>query len=144
MDRRDWTFKATAGGIPVKVTGELLGALNRLDGRSVELTLRERKPKRSDQQNRYYWGVEVKLITDAMREAGNDVDAQDVHEYLKLHVGKLSRVMVTPSGEVLRAPGSTTKLTKQEFSAYTEKVRAWAAETLDLPIPLPNEDLLEP
>jgi hypothetical protein len=72
------------------------------------------------------------------RDAGNYVDAEDVHGFLKEHVGKLSRVIVTPDREVVKAPGSTTKLSTQEFEVYLEKIRAWAAG-YGCVIALPNE-----
>lgn len=127
------------GRLPDRDARRIGEAIRKLDGKRVVVTVAEAKKTRSGQQNRYYWGVVVKLITDTFRDAGNMVNAEDVHDFLKAHVGKLAQVLVTADGEVFRAPGSTTKLTTAEFSDYVEAVRAWAKEVLDLDVPSPED-----
>ena len=99
------------------------------------------KKRRSLNQNAYYWGCVLPPIVAMFREHGSNVDAEDVHAFLKDNVGKLKQVFVTPDGEVLSGPGSTAKLGTMEFEVYLEKVRAWAAEVLGIAIPLPNEQV---
>jgi hypothetical protein len=111
-----------------------------MDGKHLVLSLKEQKRKRSLNQNAYYWSVVVEAVTRMFREHGNYVDPEETHEFLKLRVGKLSRVIVTPDGEVVKSLGSTAKLSKMEFEAYLEQVRAWAAQWGCL-IPLPNEEV---
>lgn len=135
----EFVCPVVGGKLPERDALRIGTAIRHLDGKKVLIALSEVKRKRSDQQNRYYWGVVVKLVTDAFRDAGNMVNAEDVHDFLKQHVGKLSQVLVTPDGEVLRGPGSTARLTTTEFSNYVEAVRAWAAEVLGLSIPSPDE-----
>jgi hypothetical protein len=132
------------GRLPDRDAKRIGEAIRKLDGKRVVVSIEELKKKRSGQQNRYYFGVVVKLITDAFRDAGNMVNAENVHEFLKAEVGKLSQVLVTADGEVFRGPGSTAKLTTTEFSNYIEAVRAWAAEILDLQIPSPDEAFEQP
>lgn len=127
------------GRLPERDAKRIGSAIRGLDGKRVVISIEEAKKTRSSQQNRYYWGVVVKLITDTFRDAGNMVNAEDVHDFLKQHVGKLSQVLVTAEGEVFRGPGSTARLTTTEFSNYIEAVRAWAADVLDLKIPSPDE-----
>jgi hypothetical protein len=115
-------------------------AIRAFDGRRVSLAIKEVKPTRSNNQNRYMWGVVVRMITVAFREAGNMVDDQEVYEFLKAHVWKLNQFIVSPDGEVFKSPGSTRKLTKQEMELRLEEARAWAAEVLGIQIPLPNEE----
>lgn len=127
------------GMLPAAVQQRLAAVLSRMEGKRIILTVREQKRRRSLNQNAYYWGVVVEMVTGMFREAGNNVNPEEVHEFLKLRVGKLSRVMVTPHGEVVKSLASTTSLSTQEFEVYLEKVRAWAAE-FGLVIPLPNEE----
>lgn len=100
----------------------------------------KRKNKRSNPQNRYYWGVIVQEIKLRLIELGNEVDEETVHEFLK---GKFNPVSAIDKDGVVIAelPGSTADLNKEEFSAFVELVIRWAAEILDLQIPYPNEDL---
>jgi hypothetical protein len=127
------------GRLPEREAKRIGAAIRKLDGKRIVVSIEEVKKTRSNQQNRYYWGCMVKLITDAFRDAGNMVNAEDVHDFLKAEVGKLSQVLVTVDGEVFRGPGSTAKLTTTEFSNYIEAVKAWATDRLDLKIPSPDE-----
>ena len=90
---------------------------------AVELIVRKPFRKRSDQENRYYWGVIVKMIAD---HTGHTRD--EVHDAL--------RHMFLKDGLVAR---STTSLSTAEAEEYYANIRMWAAATLSLIIPLPNE-----
>jgi hypothetical protein len=104
-----------------------------------ELTLKL-KTRRTTQSNRYLWGIVYKEIQIRCIELGNDFTVEDVHdfckqEFLKVHV-------IGNGGEVIGyKPGSTANLTKEEFGIYLDKIILFAAETLCITIPLPNEDL---
>ena len=130
----------TGGKLSTGIWQDALKAVAELDGKRVSVSIAEVKPKRSRNQNAYYWGVVVEAVTQMFRDAGNYVDADDVHDYLKMRVGKLAQVIVTPDGEVTKSLGSTSKLSKPEFEVYVEKIRAWAAE-YGCTIPLPNENI---
>ena len=127
------------GRLPEDAARRVGQAIRAFDGKRVTISVAEVKKTRSGNANRYYWGCCVSLITDAFRDAGNMVNADDTHEFLKTHVGKLQQVLVTADGEVFRGPGSTAKLTPTEFGDYVEAVKAWAADMLDLQIPSPDE-----
>lgn len=133
------SFMPQNGKLPATVTHRLVEAVAKAGDKRLVLTLKEQKKRRSLSQNAYLWGVVYPAIVAVFREHGNNVDAEDVHDFLKDRVGKLKQHFVTPAGEVLTGPGSTAKLTTTEFEAYLEKVRAWASESLGIAIPLPNE-----
>jgi hypothetical protein len=139
-DLLDIPFQATGGKIPALVWQRLGDAVARMDGTRLVLTLKEQKRRRSLNQNAYLWGVVYPPIVAMFRDAGNSVDADDVHSYLKEHVGKLKQVFVTADGEVLTGSGSTAKLSTMEMEGYLERVRAWAAEH-GVAVPLPNEEV---
>ena len=128
------------GTLPPAVAKQIAAAIRSLEGKRVVVTIREQKRKRSNNQNSYYFGVVVAAVNQLFREHGNMVDAHDTHEFLKLRVGKLSQIFVTPDGEVIKSLGSTTKLSTMEFEAYLDRIRAWASE-FGLIIPLPNEEV---
>ena len=89
----------------------------------MEVILRPRNVGRSDQQNKYYHGVVVKMISDHL---GYEKD--EMHEVLK----KQFKVE------------STAKLKSAEFKEYVENIVRWAASDLGLPIPDPSEiDFIE-
>ena len=117
----------------------LQAELVKFAGCSVEITVRK-KNRRSNPQNRYYHGVVVKEIEIRMKELGNDVDSDLVHEFLKDRF--LQSPLIGEGGEVIGSlPGSTAKLNKDEFGSYIDKIILFAAETLSIQIPLPSTDL---
>lgn len=128
------------GKLDQNISSHLSMCLRNMEGKRVRITLEEAKRRRSNNQNAYYWGVVIPIILAMFKDAGNDVDETEVHEYLKEHIGGLKHVMTTPDGIRKSVVTSSTKLTTQEFEDYMEKVRAWAAE-FDLIIPLPNEGI---
>lgn len=135
----DFPALVTNGTLPDAVNQRIAAYLKLLEGKRVVVSIKEQKRTRSGNQNRYLWGVVYAAIVDEFREHGNNVDVDDIHEYCKVHVGKLKQVFVTGQGEVLTGPGSTAKLSTMEFEYYVEKVRAWAAQVLGITVPLPNE-----
>ncbi len=116
----------------------LAKALKTLEGKPCKVTLEERKKIRSLSQNAYYWGVVIPAIVNLFNEHGNNVCAEQVHEFLKDEVGKLTETVSLPDGELKKISGSSAALKAHEFELYLERVRAWAA-SWEVAIPLPNE-----
>ena len=102
-----------------------------LDNKSVEVVIRLPRKDRTNQENRYYFGVVVKLISE---HTGFSVD--EVHEFLKLKF--LSKIIVM-AGEDVKIPRSSTELSTVEWEQWMTEIREWAAMVLGLYIPLPNE-----
>ncbi len=138
---REWVCQVSnAGHLPGNTRRELDDLIRGLAGKRIRLKLALYQKKRSSNQNAFYWGVVIPAVTRMFREAGNMVDEEDTHNFLKLRVGKLAQIIVTPDGEVVKSLGSTVKLSTMEFEDYLTKIRAWAAEW-GCVIPMPNETL---
>lgn len=106
------------------------------EGRYVEIELRP-MPRRSHNQNAYYWTAVVPEITDALKALGHETDHETTHELLKAKFN--SRPICNADGEVIgELPQTTTRLNITEFSEYIERVVRWAAQFLGLVIPPPN------
>lgn len=105
----------------------------------VQVTVKK-KGRRSSQQNRFYWGVVVEEIRLNLLDRGNRFDADTVHEYLKQKFNYES-IVITQTGEMLQVGQSTTELNKEEFGVYLDRIIEWAAQSLELTIPLPNTQL---
>lgn len=101
-------------------------------GHEVEFTPKRHKKNRSPNQNRFYWGVVIPLVGNAMGES----DPESVHGMLK---NELNYYMATIAGKGIRIPQSTADLNTADFEAYLERVRRWASEFFSLNIPLPGE-----
>ncbi len=107
--------------------------LQTLNGKRVELTVEKLTHPRTNSQNRYYWGVVVKLIAE---HTGHD--PEQIHELLK-HLHSPKWHFQTAPISTSKIPTSTTRLDTLEFADYTERCRVWANEFLGLSIPLPGE-----
>lgn len=94
-------------------------ALNKFpDSTAVTLEVHTRKPKRTEQQNRYYWGVYLPIIA---QETGES-DLEALHELFK---GKfLAEGIVEVLGEKVRKKRSTTDLGVADFCQYILDIEA--------------------
>ena len=72
------------------------------------------KPKRTEQQNRYYW-LYLNLIS---TETGNDID--DLHTLFKGMF--LSKGVVEVLGHKVRQAKSTTELNVSQFTEYIQRI----------------------
>ena len=86
------------------------------EGERVTLIISNQKPKRTSQQNRYYWGVYLPII--AAETGERDLDR--LHELFK---GKfLTTAIADVLGEKVRIKKSTTKLSRKEFTDYISSI----------------------
>ena len=105
---------------------------------AVVIEIKPEKKYRSVFQNSYYWGIVIPIVVNLFNENGNNVDADQVHEFLKAEVGKLNQKLILPDGEIKDVTISSAKLKTMEFEDYLAKIRAWAAEWGCI-VPMPNE-----
>jgi hypothetical protein len=104
------------------------------NGKVMQITVSDIKKERSNNQNAYYWGVLIRILSD---ETGQEAD--DLHEHFRDRF--LTKNFIHIGGEEKEVAKSTKKLSTNEFEEYQEKIRAFAAEELSIIIPLPNEQL---
>ena len=100
----------------------------------------ERANKRSGQQNRYYWGLVIPMLTEAFKDLGHELSQEETHEFLKAKFNS-KQIHNEDTGEAIDLPLSTTRLSKFDFSEYIEKIQRFAAEFLNVVIPDPNTQL---
>jgi hypothetical protein len=98
------------------------------------LDIKQFKNKRSNPQNRYYWGVIIKILSN---ETGFFPD--EMHEHLKRKFLPVEKV-IKQTGERVIVGSTTTELDTFEGEQYFEQIRIWALSELDILIPEPNEE----
>ena len=99
----------------------------------------KKRGRRSNQQNAYYWAVVVAECRLRFKELGHRLEADEVHQFLKEKF--LPVHILDEFGTILATlPGTTTTLNKTEMSDYIERIREWAAQTLEINIPSPNSN----
>lgn len=93
-----------------------------------------------EQNNVLHWYLQE--IADETGMEMLDVKEQMAKKYLTVdQLDKNDNIVCDPeTGEVMTRVKSTTELSTVEFNDYTEKIRQWANEFLNLQLPLPNEN----
>lgn len=115
--------------------GRLFETLKGLKPVPYRIEFKVDRDQRSGQQNKYYWGVVVKLLSD---HTGFTRD--EMHECLRGMFLKYQKPM-PPNGHMATITQSTTDLDTKEFEDYLEEIRRFAIQELDVEIPLPGEVL---
>ncbi len=100
----------------------------------LRITAEKYRAKRSDAQNKYWWSC----ITILANELGYTKD--EMHEIAKCKLCKKSMVH-QETGEVLEYLASTTSFNKMEFAEITEQLGIWAAQSFNVILPFPGEQL---
>ena len=127
------------GKLHISYRDRLIQALSEFPDCRIKLTIEKLYNKRSNPQNRYYWGVIVREACDGYYEAtGEWKTAEDMHEILKAECNH--KELVNPeTGQILKVPQSTTGLSTVDMEIYLEKCRRFIDEWFNRRVPLPNE-----
>jgi len=104
-----------------------------LDGTHLDVTIRKHKEKRTNDQNRYYFGVVIPILADFF---GHD-SAEAMHEDLKLKFNPVDSKL----DKSKKIGGSTTKMSTVDFysaeNSYIERIVRWASIEYSIYIPPP-------
>jgi len=130
------------GALPAPVSAEIRVTLKNLEGQIVKITITKQVRRRSMKQNGYYWSAVIPAIVELFAEHGTIASDDDVHDYLRQHVGGVTKHIASPTGDLVSIPASTTELSTMEFEQYLDAIRAWAMQFGKV-IALPNEDITQ-
>ena len=107
------------------------------EGKSYNVDISLVKPKRSMDQNRLYW----LWLNHIAKEGELGYTADELHcVFAQKFLGARQRVMY---GEQVLDTPSTRKLTKEEFTAYLERIEAFSNTELGIQLPIPQDKLFE-
>lgn len=121
---------------------QILETIKSFEGKDVLITFEKPKKKRSNNQNSYYWGIVIVLIKSALKDTGNNLNTNDVHDLLRLKFLKETISIKEETGEVIERVKSTTELTTSQFMDYIAEIQQFAAEYFDVIIPDPNTEII--
>ena|SRR5688572_21000571 len=111
-----------------RVIDRLTKSLRALDDDKIfQVKIDEKKPKRSEQQNRYLWGVCYAELCKVLP----GWDAEDVHEYMLGEWSGWETLSPSSSGfgrKRLRPLRRSSNLNKQEFADFVDFIQRTAAE----------------
>jgi len=101
----------------------------------VDVTIKKKRKKRTNDQNAYYWGVVIPILSDYF---GHD-NPEDMHTDLKEEFNPVES-KIKPEKKI---GGTTTKMSTVEFMAsetsYVERICRWAAMEYGIYIPPPKK-----
>ncbi len=135
--------------LPVKISGgKLASNLNMIsnildvyEGHTIDVTFKKRTNKRSNQQNKYYFGVIVEIFRNCIKEEWAEIwSRSQVHEFLKTNCN-YEELINEETGLVVRRIKSTTENTTGDQEEYHTKCRTLALDYFNTTIPLPNEEI---
>lgn len=114
---------------------EFKACLASFEGKDVVVSVKKAEYIRTGAENRYYWGVIVRMVSDEMA-----IIPEEAHDFLKSLFLKEGVEIKGKRWEIIK---STASLSIGDFEDYCEKIRQWCANEMGLIIPLPNEISLD-
>lgn len=129
------------GRLQSNVQTQLNDYISSLKDARYQIEIKKVKKSRSNNQNRYYWGIIVNEFRSGVAEMwGEYIGSQEAHEYLKLHCN-YKELINENSGEIIKLPQTTADRTTIEFEEYLERCRKLIYNYFNRVVALPNESL---
>ena len=110
-----------------RVTPLFYEFLAKNEGKDIELTFKPYRPIRSNNQNKYYWGVVVPMLANELGYTN-----EEMHDALKY------KFLREDYDNGLSKVTSTTELNTEDFNHFITMVQVFASE-LGIIIPDPNQ-----
>lgn len=126
--------------LPRRMRGDMISLF---EGKEIEVIIRRRKKRRSTNQNKYYWAVVVELLREHLDKVDPSTSwtPSKVHEIIKFKFLRKQHVNQETAEIEFEYTGSTTSMSTAEFLEFIKQIQRWCAETFDLYIPDPNEQV---
>lgn len=114
--------------------------LKEFEGKQADIILDTHRKRKSNDQNRYLWGVVYPCALRGFQDAGHSgLNNDDMHEYFKERFLTKGKDIIHPlTGEVKTIAKTTTILSTTEMMEYIEEIARFCAEYLNTIIPEPT------
>lgn len=117
--------------------------LDKLEGKPLALVIGLNSPKRSVQQNRWYWGVAIPCVLENLKEmTGTVYEKEEINDY---NISQILRPSLTTKdvlGQSIISYKSkrTSEMNVKEFNSFKEELQAhWAERGVVIPDPNQKE-----
>jgi len=114
--------------------------IKRFSGKPVEIIIQRKRSIRSDNQNRYYWGVVIPCVMQGLNDLGHEMNKEDTHTFIKANFN-YTEIVDESTGEIWRTPITSSRLNKTEFGLMIEKAKKFSNDYLNVYIPEPGEQM---
>ncbi len=128
----DYFSNVTDSNLSQTVFNSLMEGLKLFEGKRIKITVTDFKEKRTVRQNRLFW-MYVTIIADEL-----GYDKEEMAEIIKFKF-LLTEKVIEETGEVMQYVESTTKLNKDHFRVFIDKIIRWSAEQFNIVLPLPED-----
>lgn len=113
-------------------------------GRAVRVEVKSLASKTTAQLG-WYWGIVLPRVQQGLQEQGNELSLAEVNAFLNDKFFFTEKTVCWKAGQnefvqVIRTPRSKSGASKDEMSAFLDKVIRWAAQDLGVFIPSPDEE----
>lgn len=113
-------------------------------GRAVRVEVKSLASKTTAQLG-WYWGIVLPRVQQGLQEQGNELSLAEVNAFLNDKFFFTEKTVSWKTGQnefvqVIRTPRSKSGASKDEMSAFLDKVIRWAAQDLGVFIPSPDEE----
>jgi hypothetical protein len=98
------------------------------DGTKLDIVIKKQKAQRTNEQNKYYWGVVIPILADYFGYESDEMHMVLRGKFLRIHDEKHPDFVIAKS---------TTKLSTTDFVEYIEVIQRWAAAEHGIYIPPP-------
>ncbi len=112
--------------------------LKGLEGKIVRIIISS--PKRSNNQNSYWFLMLDKHVLPQFRENGGNWSTFKLHEMLMHELG-YEDTYVKPDGSIYASRQESKKFSTTEWEEFMERARAHLATEYGIYVPLPNEQI---
>lgn len=113
--------------------------ISSMEGRDVVINIKKHKKNRSNAQNRWYWGVALKKITeDLYNIQGELFTKEEIHAYHKAVVtsSKFNTLNVLGHEVIVFNDISTKSMNTIQFNNFKQSIQNhWAIRNIDIPDP---------
>lgn len=117
-------------------------AVKSFEGKEITIIIKRKRKTRSNEQNRYYWGLLIPLMVDAVKvEWGEIWSNEKAHEFFKMHFLYYEKLN-EETGQIIKLPKSTTENTTVEMEEYHSQIREFLVEWFNVTAPLPGENII--
>ena len=122
----------------------VLNAIKHFNNKEVIITFSKAKKERSNQQNRFYWGIVVPLVQNGLLEATGELRSSDnIHYKILLPMfAPVNELVNKDTGEIVSEKITSSEMTTTQFMEFILEVQKWSSEFLNIDIPNPNEENL--
>lgn len=103
----------------------------------VKVIIQRLRKTRSNQQNRYWHGVVIKMLQDGFEDLGHKLDHDEVHDFVK-HKFCRTELVNEETGEILETVKGTSKMTTTEMMDLIDTIQQWATIYMNINIPDPD------